>query len=77
MTNAGLVCLGSDALSLDHIQQRTRDLYGQIYRVNESFMTRTAAPVPATVMATGLMALAEGMKLSMLSSPTDVTPRHG
>lgn len=107
-THGELVTLGSDALSLDHIQQRTRDLYGQIYRDNESLMTWTEArmlaarntrfrlmldellaekhgqiakyieyfyecagseaPVPAAIMATGLMALVEGVKLSMLSS---------
>jgi hypothetical protein len=90
----------------------TRDLYGQIYRDNESFMAWTEARmlaardtkfrpmldallaekhgqiakfieyfyeragsearVPAAIVATGLMALVEGVKLSMLSSPTDM-----
>jgi AcrR family transcriptional regulator len=112
-THAELVSLGNDALSLDHIQQRTRDLFAQLYRDTGSFMTWTEArmlaardtrfrptldallaekrgqitkfieyfferagckaPVPAATMATGLMALVEGVKLSMLSSPTDMT----
>jgi AcrR family transcriptional regulator len=40
-THTELVSLRSDAFSLDQIQQRTRDLYGQIHRDNESFMTWT------------------------------------
>ncbi len=32
-----------------------------------------AAPVPANVMAMGFMSLFEGVKLSMLSSPDDMT----
>jgi AcrR family transcriptional regulator len=108
--------LRSDELSLDYIQERTRDLYGQIYRDNESFMNWTEARMlaardtrfrvklnallaqkreqiaasidyfykragvespaaPAAALATGLMALVEGMKLSMLSSPNDL-PGH-
>jgi AcrR family transcriptional regulator len=35
--------LRSDDLSLDHIQARTRDLYSQLYRDNESFMNWTEA----------------------------------
>jgi len=111
-THAELDALRNDELSLDHIQARTRDLYGQVYHDNESFMNwiearmlaardakfraklnallaekrgqiaefiayfhqrvGTPAPVPPAAMAMGFMALVEGMKLSMLSSPTDV-----
>ena len=112
-THAELGALRSDALPLDLIQQRTRDLYGSLYRDNESFMNWTEArmlaardakfraklnallaekrgqiaefieyfyqragveaPVPPAAMAMGFMALVEGVKLSMLSSPTDMT----
>lgn len=111
-THAELGALRSDELSLDYIQQRTRDLYGQVYRDNESFMNWTEArmlaardikfraklnallaekrdqiaefigyfykrvgveaPVPPAALAMGFMALVEGMKLSMLSSPSDM-----
>lgn len=111
-THAELGALRSDALSLDYIQERTRDLYGQLYRDNESFMNWTEArmlaardarfraklnallaekrgqiaefidyfyeragieaPVPPAAMAMGFMALVEGMKLSMLSSPGEM-----
>ncbi len=111
-THAELDALRNDELSLDHIQARTRDLYGQVYHDTESFMNwiearmlaardakfrvklnallaekrgRIAefieyfyqrvgveAPVPPAALATGFMALVEGMNLSMLSSPTDV-----
>jgi AcrR family transcriptional regulator len=112
-THAQLGALRSDALPLDLIQQRTRELYGSLYRDNESFMNWTEArmlaardtkfraklnallaekrgqiaefieyfyqragveaPVPPAAMAMGFMALVEGVKLSMLSSPTDMT----
>src|SRR5580658_3982809 len=35
--------LRSDELTLDHIQSRTRELYSQLYRDNESFMNWTEA----------------------------------
>jgi AcrR family transcriptional regulator len=106
--------LRSDELSLDHIQARTRDIYAQLYRDNESFMNWTEArmlaardtkfrvklntllaekrgqiaefiayfyhragvapQVPPDAMAMGFMSLIEGVKLSMLSSPADMTP---
>jgi AcrR family transcriptional regulator len=106
--------LRSDEFSLDHIQARTRDIYSQIYRDNESFMNWTEArmlaardtkfraklntllaekrgqiaefiayfyhragvapQVPPEAMAMGFMSLIEGVKLSMLSSPADMTP---
>jgi AcrR family transcriptional regulator len=106
--------LRSDEFSLDHIQARTRDIYSQIYRDNESFMNWTEARmlaardtkfraklntllaekrgqiaefiayfyhragvaphVPPDAMAMGFMSLIEGVKLSMLSSPADMTP---
>jgi AcrR family transcriptional regulator len=112
-THAELGALRSDALPLDHIQERTREIYGRLYRDNECFMnwtearmlaardtrfraklnallaekrgqiaesieyfyqrTGVAPPVPPAAMAMGFMALAEGVKLSMLSSPTDMT----
>jgi AcrR family transcriptional regulator len=111
-THAVLGALRSDTLSLDYIQERTRDLYGQLYYDNESFMNWTEArmlaardtrfraklnalleekrgqiaqfidyfyeragvvpPVPPAALALGFMALVEGMKLSMLSSPGDM-----
>jgi len=111
-THAELAALRNDELSLDHIQARTRDLYGQVYHDNESFMNWIEArmlaardakfrtklnallaekrgqiaefieyfykrvgvdsPVSPAAMATGFMALVEGMNLSMLSSPSDV-----
>ncbi len=111
-THAEMAALRNDQLSLDHIQSRTRDLYGQVYHDNESFMNWTearmlaardakfraklnallaekrgqiaefieyfykragvVAPVPPAAMAMGFMALVEGMKLSLLSSPGDV-----
>jgi AcrR family transcriptional regulator len=111
-THADLEALRNDELSVDYIQTRTRDLYGQIYVNNESFMNWTEArmlaardakfrtklnallaekrgeiaefisyfykrvgieaPVPPEAMAMGFMALIEGMKLSMLTSPSDV-----
>ena len=111
-THSELGALRNDELSLDHIQSRARDLYGQVYHDNESFMNWTEArmlaardarfrtklnalcaekraqiaefieyfyrragvepTVSPTAMAMGFMALVEGMKLSMLSSPTDV-----
>ena len=113
-SHAELAALRSDALPLDLIQQRTREIYGRLYRNNESFMNWTearllaardtrfrvklnalfaekrgqiaefieyfyqragvASPVPEEAMAMGFMALVEGVKLSMLSSPADMTP---
>jgi AcrR family transcriptional regulator len=113
-TNAEFNALRSDELSLDHIQERTRDIYAQLYRDNESFMNWIEArmlaardakfrtklnmllaekrgqiagfiqyfhhragiepQVPPEAMAMGFMSLIEGMKLSMLSSPADMTP---
>jgi AcrR family transcriptional regulator len=35
--------LRDDSLPLDHIQQRIRDIYSQMYRTNESFMNWTEA----------------------------------
>ncbi|HEY6923404.1 MAG TPA: TetR/AcrR family transcriptional regulator [Steroidobacteraceae bacterium] len=113
-THAELAVLRSDALPLDLIQKRTREIYGRLYRNNESFMNWTearllaardtkfraklnalfaekrgqiagfieyfyqragvASPVSGDVMAMGCIALVEGVKLSMLSSPADMTP---
>jgi AcrR family transcriptional regulator len=113
-THAELALLRSDALPLDLIQERTREIYGRLYRNNESFMNWTEArllaardtkfrsklnalfaekrgqiagfieyfyrragvtsPVPEGAMAMGFMALVEGVKLAMLSSPADMTP---
>src|SRR6185437_1969008 len=42
-THAELAGLRSDALPLDLIQQRTRDLYARLYRNNETFMNWTEA----------------------------------
>ena len=110
--HAELGALHSDALSLDCIEERSRELYGQLYHDNESFMNwtearmlaardarfraklneliaekrdqivqliayfyeraGTQAPVPPDALAMGLMALVEGMKLSLLSSPGEM-----
>ena len=112
-TNAEFTALRSDELPLEYIQERTRAIYGQLYRDNETFMNWTEArmlaardtkfrtklnallmekraqiaefidyfyrragvtpPVPTTAIAMGFMSLVEGVKLSMLSSPTDMT----
>jgi len=42
-THAQFSALRSDELSVDHIQMRTRDIYGGLYRDNESFMNWTEA----------------------------------
>jgi AcrR family transcriptional regulator len=104
--------LRSDALSLDHIHERARVLYSQLYRDDECFMNWTEARmlaardakfraklnalimdkraqiaefieyfhrragatprVPPVLMASGFMSLAEGVKLSMLSTPAEM-----
>ena len=48
---------------------------GEVAGFIEYFYRRVgiAAPVPANVMAMGFMSLFEGVKLSMLSSPDDMT----
>jgi AcrR family transcriptional regulator len=112
-TNAQLRALRDDSLPLDHIQQRIREIYGQMYRTNESFMIWTearmlaardakfrvkldallvekraevadlieyfygragiASPLAPTAVAMGFNSLFEGVKLTMLSSPGDLT----
>jgi AcrR family transcriptional regulator len=49
---------------------------GRIAGFIEYFHERAGAPpqVPPTAMAMGFMSLVEGVKLSMLSSPADMTP---
>jgi AcrR family transcriptional regulator len=49
---------------------------GQIAGFIEYFHQRAGAPpqVPPEAMAMGFMSLVEGVKLSMLSNPTDMTP---
>jgi AcrR family transcriptional regulator len=49
---------------------------GRIAGFIEYFHERAGAPpqVPPTAMAIGFMSLVEGVKLSMLSSPADMTP---
>jgi AcrR family transcriptional regulator len=42
-TNAQLRALRDDSLPLEHIHQRIREMYGQMYRTNESFMNWTEA----------------------------------
>jgi AcrR family transcriptional regulator len=113
-THVQLGALQDDSLPLDHIQERVRELYGHLYRSNESFMNWTEArmlaardtkfraklnallaekraevaqfidyfyrrvgiapPVPTTTMAMGFMSLFEGVQLSILSTPNDMTP---
>src|SRR5690242_9102464 len=47
-THVQLGALQDDSLALDHIQQRVREMYGQMYRSNESFMNWTEARMLAT-----------------------------
>ena len=49
---------------------------GQLAEFIEYFHQRAGSPpqVPPAAMAMGFMSLVEGVKLSMLSSPTDMTP---
>ena len=108
-----LQALQNDSIPMDHIHERTREIYSHMYRDNESFMNwaearllairdarfrakmnallaektaekarfieyfyqrvGAAPPVPATLMAMGFMSLFEGVQLSMLSSPADMT----
>lgn len=115
-THVQLAALLDDALPLDHIHARARQIYGQMYRDTESFLNwsearmlaarnskfRTrlnalltekrgevagfieyfyrrvgiAAPIPPNVLAMGFMSLFEGVMLSMLSSPDDMTADH-
>lgn len=42
-THLDFSALQDDSLSLDHIQSRVRELYGQMYRSEESFMVWTEA----------------------------------
>ena len=42
-TNAQLRALRDDSLPLEHIQQRIREIYSQIYRTNDTFMNWTEA----------------------------------
>lgn len=112
-THAEFDALRSDDLPLDHIQTRAREIYGGLYRDNESFMNWTEArmlaardtkfraklnalmaekraeiaqfityfyrrvgieaPISTEAMAMGFISLVEGVKLSMLSSPGDIT----
>jgi AcrR family transcriptional regulator len=43
VTNAQLRALRDDSLPLEHIHQRVRKIYGEMYRTNESFMNWTEA----------------------------------
>jgi AcrR family transcriptional regulator len=112
-TNAQLRALRDNSLPLDHIQQRIREIYTQIYSTNESFMIWTearmlaardtkfrveldallvekraevaesieyvyrragiASPLAPPTLAMGFNSLFEGVKLTMLSSPGDLT----
>jgi AcrR family transcriptional regulator len=112
-TSAQLRALRDDSLRLEHIQQRIREIYDQMYRTNETFMNWTEArmlaardtkfqarldalllerrteaaelieylygrvgiapPLAPTAVAMGVNSLFEGVKLTMLSSPGDMT----
>jgi AcrR family transcriptional regulator len=112
-TNAQLRALRDDSLPLDHIQQRIRKIYTQMYSTNDSFMiwiearmlaardakfrvkleallveqraevaelieyfygrAGIAAPLGPPTLAMGFNSLFEGVKLTMLSSPGDLT----
>ena len=111
--SAQLRSLRDDSLRLEHIQQRIREIYNQMYRTNETFMNWTEArmlaardtkfqvkldalllerrsaaaelieylygrvgiapPLAPTAVAMGVNSLFEGVKLTMLSSPGDMT----
>lgn len=111
---AQLDALRTSELSLDQVQTRARDIYGQMFRDNDCFMNWTEArmmaardarfrakldalmaekrgqiatfiqyfhdrvgvapSLPPEKMAMGFMSLAEGVKLFMLSSPSEMTP---
>lgn len=111
---AQLNALRTSELSLDQVQTRARDIYGQMFRDNDCFMNWTEArmmaardarfrakldalmaekrgqiatfiqyfhdrvgvapSLPPEKMAMGFMSLAEGVKLFMLSSPSEMTP---
>jgi AcrR family transcriptional regulator len=108
-----LNALRDSELPVDELQSGTRQIYGQMYRDNESFMIWTEArmlavrntrfrtklnalmvekrsqvadfisyfyervgvspPMPPHEIAMGFMSLSEGIKLYMMSSPTDMT----
>jgi AcrR family transcriptional regulator len=112
-TRAQLQALRDDSVPLEHIQQRIREIYSQIYRTSETFMNWTEArmlaardakfqvkldalllerraaaaelieylygrvgiapPLAPTAVAMGVNSLFEGVKLTMLSSPGDMT----
>ena len=112
-TGAQLQALRDDSLPLEHIQQRIREIYSQLYRTSETFMNWTEArmlaardakfqvkldalllerraeaaelieylygrvgiapPLAPTAVAMGVNSLFEGVKLTMLSSPGDMT----
>jgi AcrR family transcriptional regulator len=112
-TNAQLRALRDNSLPLDHIQQRIREIYTQMYSTNESFMIWTearmlaardakfkvkldtllvekraevaelieyfyrragiASPLAPPTLAMGFNSLFEGVKLTMLSSPGELT----
>jgi AcrR family transcriptional regulator len=111
---AELNALRTSELSLDQVQSRARDIYGQLFRDNDCFMNwtearmmaardarfrakldalmaekrdqiaafiqyfhdrvGTAPSLPPEKMAMGFMSFAEGVKLFMMSSPTEMTP---
>ncbi len=113
-TSAQLRALRDDSLPLEHIQQRIREIYSQIYRTNDTFMNWTEArmlaardakfqvnldalllerraeaaelieylygragiapPLAPMAVAMGVSSLFEGVKLTMLSSPGNMTP---
>jgi AcrR family transcriptional regulator len=110
---AELNALRTSELSVDEVQNRARDIYGQMFRDNDCFMNWTEArmmaardarfrgkldalmaekrgqiaafiqyfhdrvgvapSLPPDKMAMGFMSLAEGVKLFMMSSPTEMT----
>jgi AcrR family transcriptional regulator len=109
-----LHALRTRELPIDEVQRRARDIYGQMFRDNESFMIWTEArmmaardtrfriklealmdekrrqiavfiqyfydrlgvapTLPPETLAMGFMSLAEGVKLFMMSSPSEMTP---
>jgi AcrR family transcriptional regulator len=109
-----LNALRTSELSVDQVQNRARDIYGQMFSDNDCFMNWTEArmmaardtrfraklealmvekrgqiaafiqyfhdrvgvapSLPPEKMAMGFMSLAEGVKLFMMSSPTEMTP---
>jgi len=115
-THDRFMALCDDGLQFEQLIDRLRDLYGQQYRNDESFLNWAEArmlaardpefrarlhevdaekrrdinsvvmyifrraggmpPLPPAVMAMGFVSLIEGIKLTMLAAPDDISPAN-